>query len=81
MAGEWRFNPSVHRAKGDRLVRARVLSVFDNVKRIYKDRPSNGETSRDVDSALLWRLPNAVGSPIGSYSQTSEKSVYAVLTT
>ena len=30
MAGEWRFNPSVHRAKGDRLVRARVLPICDN---------------------------------------------------
>ena len=30
MAGEWRFNPSVHCAKGDRLVRARVLLVCDN---------------------------------------------------
>ena len=30
MAGEWRFNPSVHRAKGDRLVRARALPVCDN---------------------------------------------------
>ena len=30
MAGEWRFNPSVHRAKGDRVVRARALSVCEN---------------------------------------------------
>ena len=30
MAGEWRFNPSVHRAKGDRLVRATVLPVCNN---------------------------------------------------
>ena len=30
MAGEWRFNPSVHRAKGDRLVGARVLPVCHN---------------------------------------------------
>ena len=30
MAGEWQFNPSVHRAKGDRLVRAIVLSVCAN---------------------------------------------------
>ena len=29
-AGEWRFNPSVLRAKGDRLMRARALSVGDN---------------------------------------------------
>ena len=27
---EWRFNPSVHRAKGDMLVRARVLPACDN---------------------------------------------------
>ena len=30
MVGEWRFNPSVHRAKGDRLMRARELPVCDN---------------------------------------------------
>ena len=30
LAGEWRFNPSVHREKGDRLVRARVLPVCDH---------------------------------------------------
>ena len=30
MACVWRFNPSVHRAKGDRLVRARMLPVCDN---------------------------------------------------
>ena len=30
MAGEWRFNPSVHWAKGDRSVRARALPVSDN---------------------------------------------------
>ena len=32
IAGEWRFNPSLHRAKGDRLVRARVLPVCDNAR-------------------------------------------------
>ena len=30
MAGEWQFDPSMHQAKGDRLVRARVLSVCNN---------------------------------------------------
>ena len=30
MAGEWRFNPSVHRAKDNRLVCVRVLPVCDN---------------------------------------------------
>ena len=30
MAGELRVNPSVHRAQGDRLVRARMLPVCDN---------------------------------------------------
>ena len=30
IASEWLFNPSVYRAKGDRLVRARVLPVCDN---------------------------------------------------
>ena len=34
-----RFNPSVHRAKGDRLVRARALSVCDNGDR--QTKPSN----------------------------------------
>ena len=35
MAGEWRFNPSVHRANGDRLVRARVLPVCNNVMFLF----------------------------------------------
>ena len=30
MTGEWRFNPCLHRAEGDRLVRGRVLPVCDN---------------------------------------------------
>ena len=30
MATEWRFNLSVRRAKGDRLMHARVLPVCDN---------------------------------------------------
>ena len=30
MAGEWLFNPSVHKAKDDRLVGARALPVCDN---------------------------------------------------
>ena len=30
MTGEWRFNSSVHRAKGFRLVRARALPVCDH---------------------------------------------------
>ena len=30
MVGEWRLNPSVHRAKGDRLVCARMLPICDN---------------------------------------------------
>ena len=29
-ASEWRFNPSIHREKCDRLVRAQVLPVCDN---------------------------------------------------
>ena len=32
---KWRFNPSVNRAKGDRLVRARVLPVCDNVLVVF----------------------------------------------
>ena len=30
MAGEWRFNPSMHRVKGDKLSHAKVLPVCDN---------------------------------------------------
>ena len=37
MAGEWRLNPSVHRVKGDRLVRARVLPVCVNEEISFKD--------------------------------------------
>ena len=37
MAGEWRFNPSVHQAKGDRLVRARVFPVCVNEEISFKD--------------------------------------------
>ena len=33
MAGKWRFNPSVHRAKGDRSVRAWALPVSNNEMR------------------------------------------------
>ena len=36
MAGEWQFNPSVHRAKGDRLVR-RALPVADNGCKYFQE--------------------------------------------
>ena len=35
MTGEWRINPRVLRAKGDRSVRARVLPVGDNAFTFY----------------------------------------------
>ena len=38
MAGEWRLNPSVLRAKGDRSVRARALPVGDNAENVICNR-------------------------------------------
>ena len=57
MAGEWRFNPSVHRAKGDRLVRARALPVCDNEVQVgmcaYRRLRSDCESSMPIDDRSM----------------------------
>ena len=58
MAGEWRLNPSVHRAKGDRLVHARVLPVCDNVIMCYFLLPPDPSSGFPQAKEIMKNLEN-----------------------
>ena len=66
---KWRFSPNVHRAKGDRLVRASVLPVcaFDNVT-LTSQKPRQHNNKCDCSKTNGYNfINNRVGDHVVSY--------------